>query len=475
MRRRQRRVRRLLLAVSILVVLIAALPLFVSVESFKPAIEQQLSRAIGHEVRIHSLSFRVLPRLRLLAEDIRIDKAQQVARVGSLGITPDVFALMAGDIEITQIRLVDVELTRPFLDALLALETGKEAMDAKDEGIAVRIQEMSFEQLMLTLDEQTTLGPYRASVRLNTQLMPELVRLRQEDNGARLQLAATRQGFHVTLQADDWRLPLGPVLAFKHLKVEALLDTNGLNVTSLQAEAYHGTLDGEARLDWTAGWQVTGRVQGRNIDSERLLAAFLDQPVIAGRFTGRFDYTLQAQAADRLGERPNVQGGFTFRDGVIYNADLEKATNLLGNDAGTGGQTPFRELSGTLVMHNGAIKLDTLSVQSDVLEASGNLRIDPQQQLRGEIEVGVTRTASLVSVPLNVAGTVNTPRLRPTNEAMAGGAVGTGLLGPGVGTAVGVKIGSFIGKLLGGDEEQGKSTQPSSASGAPDPWEGEED
>ena len=120
------------------------------------------------------------------------------------------------------------------------------------------------------------------------------------------------------------------------------------------------------------------------------------------------------------------------------------------------GPTPFSELSGRLKMKNNAVLVNDLKVNSDVLEASGKIGIDANDNLGGVIEVGVSQTGSLVSVPIKVSGTVDEPSLRPTNEAIAGGAVGTGLLGPGVGTAVGVKIGSFFGNLFSDDEESDK-------------------
>jgi hypothetical protein len=108
-------------------------------------------------------------------------------------------------------------------------------------------------------------------------------------------------------------------------------------------------------------------------------------------------------------------------------------------------------------MQRGNVKLDQLKLRSSVLEATGKLQINSHDQLAGVIEVGVTRTGSLVSVPLKVAGNIEEPSLRPTDSAMAGGAVGTGLLGPGVGTAVGVKVGTFISNLFGGDDDSEES------------------
>ena len=54
-------------------------------------------------------------------------------------------------------------------------------------------------------------------------------------------------------------------------------------------------------------------------------------------------------------------------------------------------------------------------------------------------------------VPLNVAGTVDSPSLYPTGASMAGAAIGTAIMGPGIGTSVGAKVGAWAERRFGGD------------------------
>jgi hypothetical protein len=49
---------------------------------------------------------------------------------------------------------------------------------------------------------------------------------------------------------------------------------------------------------------------------------------------------------------------------------------------------------------------------------------------------------------LEVAGTLSDPILFPNRAALAGAAVGTGLMGPGFGTTVGAKAGQALDKLF---------------------------
>ena len=65
----------------------------------------------------------------------------------------------------------------------------------------------------------------------------------------------------------------------------------------------------------------------------------------------------------------------------------------------------------------------------------------PRAELRG--------TASLLTVPLHVSGTVQDPLVRPTKSALAGAVAGSVLL-PGIGTAIGLKASQLTDKLFGG-------------------------
>ncbi len=69
---------------------------------------------------------------------------------------------------------------------------------------------------------------------------------------------------------------------------------------------------------------------------------------------------------------------------------------------------------------------------------------DRLDNLTGEVDVGLRGVAAVVGIPVRVAGTVDEPQLRPTTAALAGAAAGTVILGPGLGTVVGVKAGQAV-------------------------------
>jgi uncharacterized protein involved in outer membrane biogenesis len=458
--------------VLVVLLLLALSPLFISLEQFRPEIEGKLTETLGQQVQLGELQVYLLPAPKLRIASLRVGDEQLVAN--KVDIYPRLLALLDKRIDIHHLNIKDLKLTQGFIDGLAQLGTKQGAEDEKGEvAIDFGLQRVSVDQLQVGLAGTKNLGPYELELSLDGELMPVIAWLQATDGSLRIDLKAEAEHYTLALQAGDWQVPLGPGWQFQRLAAVGKLDRNILDITSFSANLYKGRLSGTALLGWESDWNLIGNLESKSLQLEPFLAPLLDKPVIAGALTGKGAFSMRADSVAELGKRPGVQADFLIADGVIYNADLEKATDLLSNEAVKGGQTPFSKLSGQLAMQAGAISLRELEVKSDTLEATGKVNIAADETLHGEVEVGITKTGSLVSVPIKVAGTMNDPSLRPTDEALVGGAVGTGLFGPGVGTAIGVKAGSFFNNLFGGDSE-GKPAKSGQA-GQTDLWTNEDE
>lgn len=247
-----------------------------------------------------------------------------------------------------------------------------------------------------------------------------------------------------------------PWFEFDRLEGRAIVNRMGLVTKETRLEAYGGVVEGDTATTWTQGWAVDATLSASSVDTGRLLEGFLDRPVLDGSFEGQADLTLASENFLTLFDNPSIAGHFRLTDGVIFQADLKEASTNMSKDGTTGGQTDFASLSGRAVIQDGNVRLAELEMASTALKADGHLTIDKGDRLSGKLDVGVRNTASLISIPILVQGTTKEPRLRPTSSAMIGGMVGTSVLGPGVGTAVGIKIGKFvdaIGSAIAGDGE----------------------
>jgi hypothetical protein len=141
--------------------------------------------------------------------------------------------------------------------------------------------------------------------------------------------------------------------------------------------------------------------------------------------------------------------------GVLYGVDIQKAATSFISKEPTRGETRFDELSGHLAMARRAYRFTQLRIASGALAASGNVSISPAKELSGRINAKVKAAGiASASMPLNVTGTVHNPLLLPTGGTVAGAAVGTAILGPGVGTSLGAKVGEWTEGLFGKKEQK---------------------
>ena len=242
------------------------------------------------------------------------------------------------------------------------------------------------------------------------------------------------------------RDPARPLLSFEAFSARGRLDRSGIETRDSRLQAYGGSITGkQLALRWRPHWTFAGRLKASGLDSEALLAGFLDQKVIAGRFSGQAEVELQGRRFAELFVQPRLAGTIRLQQGMLYRTDLEKAGASLGRE--TEGQTPFHDLQARVRMVKGQVSVEDLKITSTVLQASGGFELDAADRLSGTLDVGLQHTGFLASIPLTIGGTRSDPHLRPSNAALLGGVAGSSLMGPGLGTALGVKVGDTMEKL----------------------------
>ena len=228
----------------------------------------------------------------------------------------------------------------------------------------------------------------------------------------------------------------------------------------LTGKLYGGTLNGTAAVQ-RSKHLLDADVAFSNVSLQRLVEALSRDVMLTGRLDGQAKLATVMNQFDRFPANVQLDGRFHAKNGVVSKLDLVQAASNPLKSGNKGGKTRFDELSGLLSVDGNGYHLRELKVSSGAVHATGRLDISPQLQLNGLLDTDLKGTAALVSMPLVVSGTVSDPVLHPTGSTLAGAAVGTALLGPGLGTALGIKLGNLFHRLFGIKSEKAEDRNKS--------------
>lgn len=224
-----------------------------------------------------------------------------------------------------------------------------------------------------------------------------------------------------------------------------------------------GTLNGVARFETLANGKlrVSAELDPRQVDIESLVQAFDRRTSVAGKVSGHSTLVAEAGSAEEVSalvRNLHTRTTFSVQPATLTKLDVAKAVSTAG--ISRGGRTPLDELTGTLDTQgtdNGVVlQYSNLKARSGVLTASGSLKLF-NRKLDGEIAVDLVD--GVVGVPLKIGGTVSDPELSLTGAALTGAAIGSAVL-PGVGTAIGARVGQQVEKMFGGNKPKPNKPAP---------------
>lgn len=268
-------------------------------------------------------------------------------------------------------------------------------------------------------------------------------------------------GMHweVVAKASGTRIePPNSGLLLDEVNLDFQVTREGLDYKNLLVGLYGGAARGEGKLNWRGGLLFEGTINAGEIALEPMLLA-LKQPTAKGDLGGTVSFSWrntqeqtpidQVQAAADPLSGLELKGELEITDGFYPHVDLLDASRLLPGKKSKNRGTAFERLHTRFKLKEGDVQFRDLKLNSKLLVAEGELKIIGGSILQGVIEVGGNDAIGATTVPLKIGGTLDDPSVRPTTAAMVGGAVGTAILGPGLGTAVGTKAAAGLDKLKG--------------------------
>gem|GEM_PF-2652058 len=232
------------------------------------------------------------------------------------------------------------------------------------------------------------------------------------------------------------------------------LDRQGIDLSALMVSGYEGGMQSELALRWLEGFVAEGDIRLNNLAVEPLMRD-LQFPLVTGRLDGAALFKWRRGTEPALAGL-DLNGQWEINNGFFPGINLRALSGLMTRSNSATPGTAFDVASSDIKILGSEIELTNMDIKSSVLAADGQLKIAENGSLLGELRVGGNESIGVTRVPIDISGTLAEPRIRAPKSSLVGGAVGSVILGPGLGTAVGVKLGEGFNnlqkKLFGSDE-----------------------
>jgi uncharacterized protein involved in outer membrane biogenesis len=432
--------KRLILVFTVLIAILAAVPLLVSLDDYRPQLEKMVSDKLKEPVSLKKLRLVGLPLPHLIVEGIEVGKADDL-KIGAVSVTPDLMSLLGSTKVIRSIDIEGLVITQRALDMMP--EWTKADPKAEPAAFKVLVQTIRLNNAKLQLNK-TTFGPFDALIAIGSDGAPERADITARDGKFHASMEPAGEKFKVKVSAKDWLLPAGPPIHFQALDVTGVASPTEADFRDIKASLYGGSIAGRIALGWQKGLQLKGDFAVKDVELRDLVPLFSPQTRLSGRLTAKPVFTANAPKPDQIANAMKLETPFDIQGGVLKGVDIEEAAT---SRKGSGGETRFDTLSGYLAMDRGTQRLTGLKVESGSMGAEGHVTIAPDKSLAGRINAKVNVVGKAgVSVPLNISGTVASPMALPAVGAIAEAGISAG-------ASVGSKLSGWASSLFGGDKK----------------------
>lgn len=405
---------------------------WVDSEDFRRRVSREASQAVGVPVQVGRVSVALWPLPGLALEAVEV-QTQPPLRLGRLEAQPTLGALLQGQMVVANLAVRGAELPQRGIDALILARQEQER--------ATRQMQRGKSEKGLESEPQDALLP--RMVQLDGVTWTDL-KGRSTTVDADARVAA--DGVLVTARVDVRQGRLQGVRL-------VLTRTDAATPTwAVDMAVGDGSVKGDVQFVRNRGGSAPRyRMQG-TLETQGVEASALTAPASGAQapFSGKVDATTRLQTqGDTLGallDALETQTRFTVQGAVVHGVDLARAVKTVG--LSRGGETRLDTLKGQVASQGRSIRLYELDARSGALAVRGEVSLAPSNALNGKVMVDVAaRKTGLLTVPLDVSGTLDAPSVNLSRSAALGAAIGTAIL-PGAGTSAGARLGDKLGEKL---------------------------
>ena len=376
----------------------------------------------GVAVSIRSVGWSLLPTPSVTVHDFRTQQEQPVS-IAKLTAYPNVRMLLQRKLVLEAVEIDGAVVPR---NALRTLRVKPQATEATAGDGTQPIERLEFRNLTW-ISYSNVAVVFDGEIEFDPQWRPRHAELRRPGNTPPFTLALAREA-----DTDAWQT---------------------------QIVVGGGTAHGRVALKTAndGSMQLSGQLAPRDIEVASAMRTFNRRSPVAGKATGETGLSASGQSVGALTGSLHTQTHFTVDPATILRFDLDKALRTRGKEHD--GQTTLQELTGQLDTQNGAegmrVTVTDIRARAGQFTATGKAMV-----YHGQIEASgnLDLVEGAVGVPITLSGPVQKPKVSVPPGFYAGAAIGTVLL-PGIGTAIGARIGGAIGEVFSGDGRKPNTTK----------------
>ncbi len=443
--------KRILIAIGLLLAIALAVPFFITFNDYIPRIEKAISTELKESVSIKSIKFTSLPRPYLTVDGITVGTNEDII-LSKVVLIPDIFSLLQPSIVIKSIEVDSPIFTQKTFDKISKLS--KTNVDpASQQPSQVRVESIRFVNALIKFGK-VNFGPFNARANLDSSGKPIEASITTLDGALNISIKPDQSSYLIDASAKKCTLPIGPQLVLDELNIKGIATSKDVKFSQMSAKLYGGSASGTVTLSWLKGYKLSGNLDVKQVELQKIASMLSSKTHISGKLNAEPVFSASADSADQLMDTLHLETLFKVQNGVLYGVDIQKAAASLIKKGSTGGETRFDQLSAHLVMAHNGYRFTQLKIASGTFAVDGSVNISAKKDLSGRINAQVAAFGISTKVPLNIKGTVDSPLLYPTGATIAGAAIGTAIMGPGVGTSVGAKVGGWVDNIFGKKENK---------------------
>ncbi|HEU0187206.1 MAG TPA: hypothetical protein VFR06_04865, partial [Gallionellaceae bacterium] len=357
---------------------VLALPYVWPLESYIAPLEQELEAQLHQPVHIGKLSAAWSPAPRLEMHGVTVGRAQEV-KIGEAEINFDFSALFSPTRSISTLKLSKVNLNGVSVIPAMGWMRAAGAME-KYPVAKVQLEEVR------VASEEIKVPELNGQAAFDAQGNFTKAELKSGDSKLGLELEAVQKHLQLVVSFRDMALPTLPNISFKDLTATGEILNGEIAFSDLYGHLYGGMLGGNARLNWSNGWLLQGRLVAKSLELQELLP----KQGLSGELYGDVNFTLSGDRLSRISEAPRMEGTFEAKQVTINKMDLETMARFGGRSDLARGRTNFDVVSGTLQADSLGQHLHQFKFSSSVMSGSGQLDVSANQQMNGKLSLELT-------------------------------------------------------------------------------------